>query len=417
MKKLLLLSLSLLLLTACGKDDDPDVNPITTVPCNSLTFQTTINSALIPVSITEDYNKNIIVLGIENGVTKVLKIDSAGGLVWKKDFSNVDGKPARIIALADNSLVFATKLFNKKQHFAGNGYNNVWIQNGFNRFACKKSYGLGSDDNNYHIKSGTNLVKISSKGDVQWTQLIDRCFGDANSLQKYSDQSFVLLTMKFYGRIPNAIYDASGVFQDTVNYSMDSNMIYLSKYASDGKLYWQTEVNHVFNMQYDSLPTAFGIGITSSEIIIQGDRELISIDNGGTIVKREHKNNSDCTYELCSIGAIGNDIFISGNYMDYANSYRHYTINRLDGSNVWGVEPNEYIVDVGQKNIITQELNSTSNNHYYKLKYYLPQGTLLWQYTSVKDYCCTFNCKEGITIAEQKSGSLQITRTDDGGDY
>ena len=417
MKKLLLLSFSLLLLFACGKDDKPDENPITPVPCSSLTFQTTINSTLIPVSITEDYNKNIIVLGTENGVTKVLKIDSAGGLVWKKDFSNVDGKPARIIALSDNSLVFATKLFNKKEYFAVNGYNSIWIQNGYNRLGCKKSYELGNDDNNYHVKSGTNLVKINSKGDVQWTKKIDRCFGDANSLQKYSDQSFVLLTMKFYGKIPEPIYDGNGVFQDTVNYSLDSNIIYLSKFASDGKLYWQIEVDHVFNMQYDSLPTALGIGITSSEIVIQADRELISIDNGGTIVKREQMNNTNCTYELCSIGAIGNDVFISGNYIDYANPFWHYTLKRMDGSNGWGVEPNEIIEDVGQKNIITRELIFNSNENYYKLKYYSTQGTLIWQYTSVKDYACTFNCKEGITIAEQKSGGLLITRTDDSGNF
>ena len=417
MKKVLFLCLSLLLLFACGKDDNPDKNPSTLIPCSSMKFQISINNVMIPTSIIEDYNKNIIVLGTENGVTKVLKIDSAGGLVWKKDFSNVDGKPARIIAFADNSLVFITKLINKHESFAGYGYDNIWIQNGYNRFGCKKSYEIGNDDNNYQVKSGTNLVKISSKGDIQWAKKIDRCFGDANSLMKYSDQSFVLLTMKFYGRIPDVIYDANGVFQDTVNYSMDSNMVYLSKYASDGKLYWETEVNHVFNMQYDSLPTALGIGITSSEIIIQGDQELISIDNGGTIVKREQMNNSDCTYELCSIGAIGNDVFISGNYLDYAYPYRYYIIKRLDGSNAWGVERNEYIVDVGQKNIITRELLSAFNNYYYKLKYYSTQGTLQWQYTCANEYACTFNCKEGITIAEQKNGTLQITRTDENGNY
>ena len=418
MKIILLLILSLfLLLSACDKDEKPDVNPVISISCNSQIFQTTINSTLIPVSITEDYNKSIIILGTENGMTKVLKIDSVGGLVWKKDFSSVVGKPASIIVLSDNSLVFATKLNNKHEYFAGFGLNNVFIQNGYNRSACEKSYELGSDNDNYHIKSGTNLVKLNTNGNTEWTKEIDRCYGDGNSLKQYGNNSFVLLTMKFYGRIPNVIYDANGMFQDTVNYSMDSNMIYLSKYSSDGKLNWQTEVNHVYNMQYNSLPTSLGIGITSSKIVVQSNRELISIDNGGTVVKREQMNNSNCSYELCSIGTIAQDVFISGNYMDNIYPYVHFDITKMDGSISWSVEPHEIIEDIGKKNIVTREFVINSNGDYYILKYYSPQGTLLWQYTSVEDYCCTFNCKEGITIAEQKSGSLQITRTDDSGNY
>ncbi len=415
MKKLLfLLSLFVLFIFACEKTDKDYNNEKPVYVCHSLKFQVNINSTMTPRS-TFFSGSDMFILGDDQGVTKVLKLDSAGNLAWTKSFPNISGTPSSIIVRSNGEPVFVTKETDVKIPLSTTSISNVWVQNGYTDYSsCHPFYELGSSDSSYSIKSKTNIVRLNADGSIKWSKSLDYSFGGNNCLQHLINDEIVVITMKIQGRVPDFVYDANGVFQDTINYPMDSNIVYLTNYTPDGMQMWQIEVPNVFNNSYTEISPNLSFGWYSA-FFIKSAKDLITVTTNGYVVSRESFDSNHCAQSATSMIKEHSISLFSGWYKETDTitglpQYFNY-IKRTDFGKTWSISSKDLLVDRSKERFVTISEDSTQINVYDFA------GSLKWSYACSKFVSCGFNCAEGLFIAEQKGGKLQIKNTDINGNY
>jgi len=415
MKKLLfLLSISLLTLSACIKPDKPYFKEDSTSACRSSKFQANINSAFIPRSGVFS-NPNLFILGEEQGITTVLKLDSAGKMVWEKSFPNISGTASSIIVLHNNELVFVTKEKDVEIPLSTTIYNNAWVQNGYVDYpTCHPFYQLGSSANSFRMKSKTNIVRLNADGSIKWSKSLDHSFGGNNCLQSFMSDEFLVITMKIQGKVPEFVYDANGVFQDTVNYLMDSNLVYITDYTTDGVQLWQIEVPDIFNNSYTEISPNLSFG-SGHNFFIKSAKNLIEVTSNGYILNRERFDSIHCAQFASSMIKDRFVSLISGWYHEIdtttgISQYVHY-IKRTDIGKTWTINSKDILIAQSNDRFVTISEDST------QISVYDLAGSLKWSYACSKPVTCGFNCAQGLFIAEQKNGGLQVINTDINGIY
>ncbi len=415
MKKLLfLLSLFILFTFACEKTDKDYNNEHPPYICHPLKFQVNINSTLIPHS-SFFFGPDMYILGEDQGVTKVLKLDSAGNLLWTKSFPNIPGTPASIIVGVNGEPVFVTKEADVKIPLSTTSVSNVWVQYGYTGYSnCQPFYELGSSDSSYTIKSKTHIVRLHVDGSIRWSKSLDYSFGGNNCLRHLVNDEIVVITMKIQGRVPEFVYDANGVFQDTINYPMDSNIVYITNYKSDGAQVWQIAVPNVFNNSYSEVSPSLSFG-WQQKYYIKSAKNLIKLSTNGYVESRESFDSQHCNQSATSMIKEHLISLFSGWYKEIdtltglPQTFNY--VKRTDYGKTWSISSKDLLVDYGDRRFVTLSEDSTQINVYDFL------GSLKWSYNCSKYVACGFNFVDGLFIAEQKGGKLQVTNTDINGNY
>jgi len=415
MKKLfILLSLVLLTLFACIKPDKPYFEEDPVSGCRSSKFQVNINSTLIPCS-GFFKNPNFFILGEDQGVTKVLKLDSIGDIVWEKSFPNISGTASSIIVLNNNEPVIVTKENDMKIPLSTTSFSNVWVQNGYIDYpTCQPFYELGSSDSSFRITSKTNIVCLNVDGSIKWSKSLDHSFGGNNCLQDFMNTDIMVVTMKIQGKVPDFVYDANGVFQDTVNYSMDSNMVYITDYTLSGAQLWQIVVPNVFNNSYTEMRPNLSFGFDHN-YFVKSAKDLIEVTTNGYIMNRERLDSIHCAQSATSMIKDSDVSLISGWYKEIDTttgiSQDFNYIKRTDKGKTWTINSKDILIAQSNDRFVTISEDST------QISVYDLAGSLKWSYACSKPVTCGFNCAQGLFIAEQINGVLQITNTDIDGNY
>jgi len=86
-------------------------------------------------------------------------------------------------------------------------------------------------------------------------------------------------------------------------------------------------------------------------------------------------------------------------------------IKRTDFGKTWSINSMDLLVARRKDHFVTISEDST------KISVYNLEGSLKWSYACSKLVSCGFNCADGLLIAEQKGGKLQIRNTDINGNY
>lgn len=254
MKNLFVIIIIGLIIVQSCKKVDPQDNPIATQSCSKAKFQTSITDYMTPCSITEDGDNNILVLGNKEGKISLLKIDTLGAVVWNKSYPNLSGIATKVIVLNDNSIVISSFQNNIIEPIPNlPDINSVFIQiSNFLIMGCNPIYKLGNIDG-YTIKSKSFVTKLDKDGNTLWTNSYDEEIGYGKSILKNNNGNINLVTMKLKGRVPILVYDNLGVFQDTINYPENDNIVNVYELDKNGNLIWEKEIQNIYNRGYDEL--------------------------------------------------------------------------------------------------------------------------------------------------------------------
>lgn len=113
--------IDLIILQAYKKDDEIIDVTITTI-CSKSKFQSSISDLIIPTSIYEDDENNIVVLDNKGGEINIIKLDTIGEVIWNKTYLNIPDIASNIIILDNNSIIVSSYKNNEIEPIANLPY-------------------------------------------------------------------------------------------------------------------------------------------------------------------------------------------------------------------------------------------------------------------------------------------------------
>jgi len=419
MKYIIPILILVLLCLGCKKknDDNPNNSNETqnNVFCSGSKFRTTFNDTIEPVSLIEDNNGNIIIIGNNQTNIKVAKINNSGDFLWSKKVINLPGKAGNIIALNDNSLLIASYEANNNVTTSDNAFNNIYIQNGYNNsHNCNPSFEIGASFT-IDVKGKCYLSRIDTSGMLLWTKEINESYTWGNCLIKYFNNSIIFMSMALEGKQPIYKYDTFGIFQDTAFYAADKNKIKIYNIDLNGNTIWESTIDSIFNTEYLEVSPKIDMALINDKIIVKSAKEIIVLNNLGFVQNRFLINPSFCKNVINSMVGVNNKIFISGNYNTFnsatstiENFYYTKRINNL-GCEILHLNREMNLVDI-RDNIFIDMQNTRLDVHFIN-------GSIAFSLNEVNTKCAKINCNEGITYVKTSGNTLIVTRTDANGSY
>lgn len=415
----------LISLSNCNKNnnDDPPL-----VECINSSFADTLAIKLKPAYIEEDNKGNIIILGNNDGVIKVVRLNSDGELQWTKEYPQLQGKEQGLVFIDENSFFVKTSTNHYEYELSDHFYNNMWIRNS-NMLDSNNNYiptyelsGLIQPKLQLENTNTTYLTKVGSEGEILWSKEFsgDACNGD--SFYKIDQNNYLMLTSEFYGPYYELItYNGH---TDTCDHPYDRNKRTVYKIDSDGEIIWSTVIDNVFDFSYYTPD----IPEYQQSITQNNDRIYVNTINN--------------TYELSSSGNLLQNFQPHYNYQ--GNSTYHMVKASKEENFFYGELPKEYNyvntkylmkynVNLNQiqweKTAFTDILQISSypdesifilgydNTDIFIEKYNI-QGDLLW-HKSHYGRKIKAACNGGVIIASRSypEGMLVLIKTNENGDY
>jgi len=419
MKKLFaLLFIGLLIVQSCKKDNQENNDPINTISCSKSKFQTSISDLMTPSSVTEDYENNIYVLGNKEGEICIIKIDTSGAIVWNKSYPTLTGIASKLIVLNDNSIVISSFQNNTIEPITNlPDINNVWIQNSnLSLIDCNPYYELGDIDG-YNIISQSFITRLDKNGNILWTNSYEECVGRGKSILRNSNGNINLVTMKLKGRVPILVYDSNGVFQDTINYPENDNIVNLYELDKNGSLLWIKEIKNIFNHGYAELSSNLDLQQTNNTLLVKTEKNIFFINVASDEIKSYTNHSEFCNNKNISLGGMFNSIVLSGYYITIDTISTSYKINnyiqKIDETQniVWDFANSDIILDNNGNKFIAMSSDSLSINIYDD------NCLLIKSFTTPASHIGIINCNNGITTVKKSNNQLIVTRTNSLGEY
>lgn len=397
----------------CNKDDE---NSFTTDNsyCSKSKFQILINEEIFPITHIEDHNSNIIILGIDSqNKLQILKLDTAGNIIWKKERPNSNREGLRLICLDDNSLII-TSNGERKSTIIDFGWNNVYVQNGY-RPNCELSFELGSPIG-YSLESKNYLTKLDKNGNLIWEKEFDGMNGVGNCLLNISTTGFAYLTIDLKGKLPTVIYDENGVFQDTVLFLQDQNIISFYKMDAEGNIITQKEIPNIFNSTFDSPSPVIDLLLFDNHFVIKSKAEIICLDLNGNIAKSYEPIPGCCDNSLFNMYGNMSTMIVSGvkeNFLTGLPVQRYTHRTNLNNDILWELDEFHEIRDFNYQRLILGYYNmADQSTHVYDI-----DGQFLWSLDGIPSKCSKMNCNGGVTAVQYDSQGIIVTRTDANGKF
>ena len=358
-------------------------------------------------------------MGNKEGKLCLIKIDTAGEIVWNKAYPSLTGIASKVIVLNDNSIVVSSYQNNEIEPITNlPAINSVFIQKsyGLPNLYCTIYYEIGDIDG-YNVKSETNLTKLDKEGNILWSNNYEECIGKGNSIIKNSNGNINLVTLKLKGRVPILVFDGNGVFQDTINYPEDDSTLCLYEIASDGNTLWKKEIKHIYNTGYDHLTTSIDVQQTNNNLLVKTEKNTIFFNGSGDVINTFVNHYEHCNNVNSILSGKDDAILISGCYVTIDTIYIHSVFNnyiqRLDDSQniIWESQNDEILLDNSDGKFITLTSDSTM------IKIYDNNGSELWNFSSPASEESIINCNDGLTSVKSENGQLVVTRTNGSGEY
>jgi len=415
-KVLLVLLVGILVAQSCKKDkEDIEEEVVTITYCSKQKFQTTIADMMKPVSIIEDDSNNIIILGEKQGEICLIKVDTLGAEIWNKSFPDIPGIASEVIALDDNSILISSYINNETETIPP-VVTNVWLGRVFSLLeACEMNYQLGDADG-YSVKSEMYLTRLDRNGSLLWTNTYNECLGNGNSIIRNSKGDINMATIKLKGRYPELVYDSNGVFQDTVNYFFDKNIVFLYEISKEGNTVWKKEFNNIYNRAFDELFATIEIQETNDNILLKTEKNTFFLTSSGDIEGKYINHEDYCNNKNKVLCADANTVLVSGvNIRHDSILYLvfNYYIQRLDNSQgiSWEIETDDVLLDNYDDIFITLSSDSTV------ISMYKNDGIKQWNSSIISSPTSIINCIKGVSTVMSSNGQLIITRTNAEGEF
>lgn len=275
-----------LFLSACKKENlnnSPTTNSNNNI-CSSSSYETPLNNIYFPYSIDEDNDGNTYLLGQYLNQTKIIKIDNTGNIVWEKDSMYIPGTAVQLSILNDNSLIVVS--YDDNVIYSSSFFMQAFYQNGIiASHNCVNSYEWNDQCYTVGITAKTYVSKLSSNADVIWTKDFNESYVKGKCLIEQNN-NLLFITMKLNGKQPIFVFDSFGVFQDTVNYPIDKNIIEIYCLDLNGNINWEKQIENIYNIGYEQVVWGIDAIITNNNIVIKTTKELIILDNCGAEINR-----------------------------------------------------------------------------------------------------------------------------------
>ncbi|MFC2100255.1 hypothetical protein ACFLRZ_00345 [Bacteroidota bacterium] len=436
MKKAALISLItclFIIITTCKKDQT--INGISTfVPCNSPnnTFIDTLNEAISPRVIIENNQGNILILGSHNQHPKVVLLDSNGGFKWAKEYTLYQADPIDIIEADNNSYLMLSaeqpKFVPKNPITA---YSNVWAW--ANHYLdmnnnCLDFYELSSGP---FITQGDNISKsyiqkISDTGNLLWTKEINGNYFPGKAICN-KNGNYYFITYKSYGFVAEPLFDTNNIFQDTIKYPHNKNIITLHKMSSAGVIIWEKDITNVIDYAQFHVSNGCDLTLSLSNIFIRSQRSLYVFDLNGNLISSYNPVSSYCENITKGMDIDNNAfLYIVGReaYYTTSSTYPNTTtylakINSL-GNIHWRID--DFIVG-NKDHVMTASCQNggviyRDNDH--DLTKFSSSGNLLWKksFAGIWIYCFTITCNNRIVMVNlDQNNEIIVIKTDPSGNY
>ena len=421
MKKLVVIIIvGILAFQSCKKDNLTNEDPVGGSYCSKAKFQVSFNSSLIPSSITEDCVGNILIIGKKQGLICMVKLNSSGRLLWEKTYQNMPYNISSVVTLSDNSIILSSYQNNTREQISNQtDLNNVFIQDTIiNPYYCTPSFTIGNfHGEGYNVKSKSYLTKFDNDGNIVWQNNYDECIGNANSIIVNKSGNINMVTMKLKGYVPILVFDNNGVFQDSIKYPLNDNVLAIYEIDKDGNTLWKKEIDNIYNSAYSELASNIEIKQSNNYLLIKTQKQVLYLDATGILKSDYIVQNQYCNNKNISFSANSDLILVSGQYITIDTNVMNYIYNnyiqRLNESqNIeWNHLTDQLLLDNSENNYITINPDSSIVTYYDKSSSYL------WEFSSSSLGATIINCNNGITSATNIGGQLIITRTNNLGDY
>lgn len=440
MKNISLIIIFGLLLFCFSNCNKPNEDTPSTFECINSSFTDTLSIEIVPAYIEEDSKGNIIILGNNNDIIKVVKLNPEGELKWVKEYPQLEGKEQGLVFINENFFLIKTSTDHYEYELSSLQYNNIWIKNG----------NMLIDDNNYistyELTSivqpklqleNTNtsfLTQINLDGEIMWSKEFkgDVCSGE--SLYRIDENSFLFLTSEFNGPYFELISYNGHI--DTIDRPDDRNKSTVHKINDKGDVIWSTEIDNIFNVNWaNNYPTSY---LSSARTITQNGNNIVlntlhktyelSLDGNITDSYQPNYNfQGNWTFSMAVADNTAN--FFSGELHTYDNYTVKNYIMKYDfelNETAWEIEKNNrvlYISSYTDKGLLTIRHVDTFNKDLILEKISI-NGESLWQKeienkTWSGGITMTATCNGGsiIAIAGELASTLTIIKTDENGDY
>jgi len=407
-----LIIVGFIIIQGCKKDDPISVENGVFF-CSEAIFQTTIPRSIEPISIIEDKEGNIIILGYEAGKISLIKVDTSGVELWNKSYANIPGMPSQVIVLNDNSIVVSSYEPNKTVVISSAPSQYVYLGSGASAYDCTQIYYMGPltvvED---RVESKSYLTRLDKDGNIDWTSTYPECLGRGNAIIANSEGNINLTTMKLKGRLPIYVYDSFGVFRDTVRYAQDGNTICFYSIDKNGNTIFKKQIENIYNGEYEQLTTKIDLQEIGNYKLVKTEKNLFVLDNLGNLISDYKVQDGICNNINQAMSASGNSILISGLYYEEDSTHwlNYQDIDYIQqisaqGNINWEIQSTDEVLDCSYNRFVTL------NKNYDMLKVYDNNGSLLWNLPTNIFNTCILNCIDGVTHAKQENGQLIITRT------
>ena len=397
------------------KKNQIDETEDTKFKCSEKTFKVSFSDSIRPIDITEDNLGNTLILGDSNNIVQVIKLNQTGQILWKKYYSNFQGKAENILCFNDNSIVISTGLTEKQTII--NNYNAYYfqglVQDDITK-NCIRSYQLKYGDDCFSYSGKSFLHKLNSDGDLIWTKEYEGGYTKGKTICKTNSDKILLLGYLNNGKVPELVIDQYGVFSDTINYALDKNKYFLYKIDKNGNTIWNKKFNNIYERSLDYQVNK-NLVYTNDKIAISNESNILFLDHSGNEINRILPFDDYCSNRIISFDKAGNESFyISGVYFtfesEFLTNHKYFAKINADGSEIWRKETAGYITYINDNYVaigIIPEIGS-----YTSFSNIIFDNLGNEVFTEHNLHCVSKNCCGGITAVKRITpDSLSVIRT------
>lgn len=269
-------------------------------------------------------DKGVVIAGYKNEVPCLLRVNSDGFLMWKKEFPQIQGQLTGI-AITDQAIYISSSV----DESIWTGYDSTYnCAHGFFytyqiKF-CELRYEYSSSFDfvpNIEVNGTSYLNKISLNGAYELSKSFEgNTILNSNNndvLSTYENGDLAFMCLDHYGYIPeelvmSPIYDRV----DSVKYHTSKDQVNLFRLDADGNTIWTRAIDQIqTNFYLSEYKPVYNYNIRTSE-----DYTAVSLNNKVVIFNNNGDSISTINQEAQCSSSIGQSILLNDKFI-YVQDY------------------------------------------------------------------------------------------------